>query len=103
MAETAPSRPVVNFITGNAGKLSEVRAILEPAIEVRSHTLDIEEIQGTIEEVTEAKCRKAADMINGPVLVDDTSLCFRALNGLPGPYMYVSQKRRSASLHQWRN
>ena len=26
--------------------------------------------------------------INAPVLVEDTSLCFNALNGLPGPYMY---------------
>jgi inosine triphosphate pyrophosphatase len=27
------TRPVVNFITGNANKLGEVKAILEPAIE----------------------------------------------------------------------
>ncbi len=25
--------------------------------------------------------------INGPVLVEDTSLCFNALKGLPGPYI----------------
>lgn len=25
--------------------------------------------------------------VNGPVLVEDTALCFNALNGLPGPYM----------------
>lgn len=27
--------------------------------------------------------------IGGPVLVEDTCLCFDALKGLPGPYMYV--------------
>lgn len=27
--------------------------------------------------------------MKGPVLVEDTSLCFNALSGLPGPYMYV--------------
>jgi inosine/xanthosine triphosphate pyrophosphatase family protein len=27
--------------------------------------------------------------IQGPVLVEDTCLCFNALNGLPGPYVYV--------------
>lgn len=27
--------------------------------------------------------------IQGPVLVEDTCLCFNALNGLPGPYMFV--------------
>lgn len=55
------SIPAVNFITGNANKLREVQAILEPAILVNSQAIDIEEIQGSIEEVTEAKCRKAAD------------------------------------------
>lgn len=25
--------------------------------------------------------------VNGPVLVEDTALCFNALGGLPGPYM----------------
>lgn len=28
--------------------------------------------------------------VNGPVLVEDTSLCFGAWDGLPGPYMYVT-------------
>lgn len=77
----------VNFVTGNANKLREVKAMLEPGIEVRSHPLDIEEVQGTITEVTESKCRKAAGILNGPVLVEDTALCFNALAGLPGPYM----------------
>lgn len=56
--------PVVNFITGNANKLREVKAILEPAITVRSQAIDLEEVQGTVEEVTEAKCRKAAEMVH---------------------------------------
>lgn len=80
--------PCVNFVTGNANKLREVKTILEPGIEVQSNPLDIEEAQGTIEEVTESKCRRAAELVNGPVLVEDTALCFNALAGLPGPYMY---------------
>ncbi|KAL7918181.1 putative inosine triphosphate pyrophosphatase [Trichoderma austrokoningii] len=79
--------PVIHFITGNANKLREVKAILEPSIEIRSQSLDLEEIQGTIEEVANSKCRRAADLANGPVLVEDTALCFNALNGLPGPYI----------------
>lgn len=82
-----PIRHNVNFITGNAHKLREVKAILEPAIQVDSQTLDLIEIQGTIEEVTLDKCRRAADLIEGPVLVEDTCLAFNALNGLPGPYI----------------
>ncbi|KAI5862840.1 inosine triphosphatase [Durotheca rogersii] len=86
-AETA-GRPVVNFITGNANKLREVRAILEPAgIAVRSEALDLPEVQGTLDDVTRAKCRAAAAAVAGPVLVEDTGLCFDALHGLPGPYI----------------
>ncbi|KPM33898.1 Inosine triphosphate pyrophosphatase [Neonectria ditissima] len=79
--------PVVNFISGNANKLREVKAILEPEIEVQSQNLDLEEVQGTLEEVTESKCRRAAELVQGPVLVEDTSLCYNALKGLPGPYI----------------
>ncbi|EHK50506.1 hypothetical protein TRIATDRAFT_296935 [Trichoderma atroviride IMI 206040] len=79
--------PPIHFITGNANKLREVKAILEPSIEIRSQSLDLEEIQGTIEEVANSKCRRAADLVNGPVLVEDTALCFNALKGLPGPYI----------------
>lgn len=53
----------VNFITGNANKLREVKAILEPEIEVLSKSIDLEEVQGTLEEVTESKCRRAADLV----------------------------------------
>ncbi len=31
--------------------------------------------------------------MNGPVLIEDTSLCFDALGELPGPYMYVRNKK----------
>ncbi|KKY32986.1 putative rdgb ham1 family non-canonical purine ntp pyrophosphatase [Diaporthe ampelina] len=78
---------VVNFITGNKNKLGEVKAILEPKIEVRSQALDLVEVQGTLDEVTIAKCKSAAEQVGGPVLVEDTCLCFDSLKGLPGPYI----------------
>ena len=64
-ASSAPSeaRPIVNFITGNANKLTEVKAILEPAIQVQNQALDLIEIQGSLEEVTLDKCRRAADLV----------------------------------------
>ncbi|KAG9258332.1 inosine triphosphate pyrophosphatase-like protein [Emericellopsis atlantica] len=78
----------LNFITGNANKLREVKFVLDPAgIEVRSQSIDIEEVQGTVEEVTKSKCKKAAETVNGPVLVEDTALCYKALGDLPGPYI----------------
>lgn len=53
----------IHFITGNANKLREVKAILEPKIEIQSQSLDLEEIQGTIEEIAKWKCRRAADLV----------------------------------------
>ncbi|KAI6269598.1 hypothetical protein MCOR27_009682 [Pyricularia oryzae] len=86
MTTSAP-RKTVNFITGNQNKLAEVQAILEPTIEVQSQKLDLIEVQGTLEEVTLDKVRRAAEQVEGPVLVEDTCLCFNALKGLPGPYI----------------
>lgn len=62
----APSKmaPVVNFITGNANKLREVKAILQDEIEVQSQSLDLEEVQGNLEEVSESKCRRAAESVS---------------------------------------
>lgn len=33
------------------------------------------------------KARDASKILNGNVIIEDTSLCFNALNGLPGPYI----------------
>ena len=63
MATPNAARHIVNFITGNANKLGEVKAILEPAIRVDSQTLDLIEIQGTLNDVTLDKCRRAADLV----------------------------------------
>jgi len=53
----------LNFITGNANKLKEVKAILGSTIELRSQALDLLEIQGTIDEISADKCRRAADAV----------------------------------------
>ena len=42
------------------------------------------EYQGTPEEVCREKCKEAAKTIVGPVIIEDTCLCFNALGGLPG-------------------
>ncbi|KAM0699908.1 hypothetical protein Q7P36_000119 [Cladosporium allicinum] len=76
----------LNFITGNKNKLAEVQAILsETAVDLRSQAVDLVEIQGTIEEISRDKAIRAAEA--GPVLVEDTCLCFDAFSELPGPYV----------------
>ena len=36
-------------------------------------------------------CKEASRLISGPVIVEDTCLCFNALGGLPGPYIKVNK------------
>ncbi|KAK7047444.1 nucleoside triphosphate pyrophosphohydrolase ham1 [Paramarasmius palmivorus] len=81
---------LASFVTGNANKLKEVKEILSDGphpVEIDAQSLDIDEIQGSTQEVAIAKCRKAAELLNGPCITEDTALCFEALNGLPGPYI----------------
>ena len=83
--------PKVTFVTGNAKKLEEVKAILSTGgalpFEVVSQKIDLPELQGEPEEISAQKCLLAAKEVGGPVMVEDTSLCFNALGGLPGPYI----------------
>ncbi|EKX32894.1 hypothetical protein GUITHDRAFT_120918 [Guillardia theta CCMP2712] len=81
------SRRVVTFVTGNAKKLQEVQKIIGDAIPMTNQKIDLPELQGAPEDVSREKCRLAAKQVKGPVLVEDTSLCFNALNGLPGVYI----------------
>jgi len=75
------------FVTGNKKKLEEVQAILGSSVNLTSHKLDLTEIQGTTQEISADKCRKASNTLNVPVITEDTCLCFNALKGLPGPYI----------------
>ncbi|CAH2351623.1 inosine triphosphate pyrophosphatase [[Candida] railenensis] len=89
----------ITFVTGNANKLKEIVAILSDGSKsedgsskvgkftIANKSLDLDELQGTIEEVTIHKAKSAAKLVNGPVLVEDTCLGFTAFNNLPGPYI----------------
>lgn len=81
------SKPIT-FITSNAKKLEEVIAILgtEFPREIIARKIDLPELQGELNEISIKKCQEAAKHIAGPVIVEDTCLCFNALGGLPGNY-----------------
>lgn len=51
------------FVTGNKNKLAEVQAILHDVVPLKSQSLDITEIQGTIEDISQDKCRRAAETV----------------------------------------
>jgi inosine triphosphate pyrophosphatase len=85
---SAASR-TITFVTGNAKKLEEFTRILGSGFPhtITANGLDLPEYQGTPEEVCREKCLEAARRVRGPVIVEDTCLCFTALGGLPGPYI----------------
>lgn len=74
------------FITGNQNKADYLAASLGFALEHEKINLD--EIQSADpREVIEHKVKQAYEIIKRPVLVEDTSLGFAALGGLPGPFV----------------
>ena len=77
------------FVTGNENKLKEVVHILGGNFpwSVVSRKVDLPEYQGEPDDISIEKCKIAAKEIKGPVIVEDTCLCFNALGGMPGPYI----------------
>ena len=73
----------IAFATGNPHKVARIASILDqPVIQTE---IDLPEVQAVdVREVIEAKTRAAYQSLGQPVLVEDTSLSFRAWNGLPG-------------------
>jgi len=89
----------ITFITGNESKYNEVKE-MSPYINIVRENHDLIEIQDTIDEIVKYKCAIAAHKICGPVLVEDTSLEFNALNGMPGPYIkHFSKSIKSQGLY----
>jgi non-canonical purine NTP pyrophosphatase (RdgB/HAM1 family) len=77
-----PPASQLYFITGNAGKFREIQAVL-PAIEQLS--LDLDEIQSLrSQDVIEHKLAQAAASHAGSFIVEDTSVGFACIHGLPG-------------------
>ena len=55
--------------------------------QVVSENIDLPEYQGEPDDICIAKCEEAVKAVRGPVLIEDTCLCFTALGDLPGPYI----------------
>jgi XTP/dITP diphosphohydrolase len=77
--------------SGNAGKLREIRHLLEPlGIEVLPQSIfnitEVEEPYCTFVENALAKARHASKLSGLAALADDSGICVNALNGGPGVY-----------------
>ena len=94
-----PTKKIVNFVSGNKNKLRELNDICKkicPEVEIQSIDIDLDELQGTPEEIVEKKLLKAISEPKArgrPILVEDTSLCFNGYGVLPGPYIKYFLKK----------
>ncbi|KAF1740956.1 hypothetical protein MXB_1237 [Myxobolus squamalis] len=70
----ASSRHTLTYVTGNKMKLEEEYLVPE--------------YQGEPDFIIKEKCKAAIKIVRGPIMVEDTCLCFKALSDLPGPYMF---------------
>ncbi len=75
----------IKFITGNHKKFEEAVHILE-GWDLEHVNIDLEEIQGSRDEVIRAKAKSALGILGAPLILEDVSLCCGALGGMPGPY-----------------
>lgn len=74
----------ITFITGNISKVTWLQDFLDIPIDHKH--IDLHEIQSLdVEEIVKEKVKTAFSQAQQPVLVDDTSLVFHAMNNLPGP------------------
>ena len=85
-------KPIVHFVTSNPMKTHEVERLLSDGnlrlpFEIEAIDIELPELQEDPVTISREKCRLAASYIDGPCIVEDTSLCFSALDGLPGPYI----------------
>ena len=82
---------MIAFVTGNRGKLEEVRRIWAglpdgPPAALEAVALDLPEIQSLdLLEVLRAKAADAYRRLGRPVVVDETALEIDAFRGFPGP------------------
>lgn len=101
----------ITFVTGNAMKAREMNQILadhgatkggptpeSSLVDLQVLKVDLPELQEVdTMAIAKDKALLAAQLANGPCLVEDTSLQFHALGGMPGPYIKVIFSRRRVS------
>jgi inosine triphosphate pyrophosphatase len=86
-------KKIINFVSSNKNKLRELNEMFNKHfkdVEVKQLDIDLPELQGLPEDIVKGKLKIALEKsknLKGPILVEDTSLCFNAYGGLPGPYI----------------
>jgi len=100
-ADQASSPRIIYFVTSNKNKLAEIQSMLggEEGIRIEGVDIDMPEIQAEKEEISRHKTNWAYKQVGKAVLVEDTSLCFDALGGLPGPFVKWFSSKLPQGIH----
>ena len=93
---------MITFITGNPGKLTELRALLSGEVELTHRSVDLDEIQSFDSRVIiHHKLREAYAVVNGPVMVEDVSAGLESMNCFPGPFVkYLFERMGDHALYE---
>lgn len=84
----------ITFITGNQSKADYLAKYL--GFPIAHQKVDLDELQSlSLHEIVEHKVRQAYAITKTPVIVEDVSLEFTALGGLPGPFIKFFVERLS--------
>jgi XTP/dITP diphosphohydrolase len=76
----------IYFITGNANKLREAKKIL--GVELKSKNIDLPEIQALmVKEIIKDKAKRAYEILQKPLIVEDVGLYIKAWNDFPGAFI----------------
>ncbi len=73
------------FITGSKNKVAEVQSVLPEIEQLEIHLPEIQELDA--HKVVSAKLAEARHHHSGECIVEDTSIYFEGMNGLPGPFI----------------
>jgi inosine triphosphate pyrophosphatase len=78
------------FVTGNEKKFTEASTIFKNnKFNLKQLNIDLEEYQAYSKEIAIMKCKEVENKNKTvyPFIIEDVSLCFNCLGGMPGPYI----------------
>jgi non-canonical purine NTP pyrophosphatase (RdgB/HAM1 family) len=83
----------ITLVTSNPNKLRELQAIAPADLQFTSRAIDLPEIQSLdLREIVEDKAKRAYEIVDEPVVVEDVSCGLDSLHGLPGPFFKFFEK-----------
>src|SRR3989338_1736558 len=84
----------INFVTHNINKVKELKKILEPGVFVSHINIEYPEIKAdTSEEVALNSAESISKNLNKTIVVEDSGLFIKGLNGFPGTCSAYVHKR----------